>query len=202
MSAADYRTLGLQYRQQERFPEAIAALQTAAQLEPDNLDGHVSLGWTQHLAKQDRMAAETLQAVLQQNPGYVPALNAVGIVYLMNNDPVAAATTHLWASWLAPENEIAFYNLSLAWQRLDQHPWAIAAAQKSAQLEPNNPHPHVALAIAQWSKGDQAAAKQSYQQAVDLDARYSSAAFLDYLNEAGFSVDQIATAKQVLQSSP
>jgi Flp pilus assembly protein TadD len=137
---------------------------------------------------------------VQQNPCYVPALNALGIVYLMNDDPVAAATAHLWAAWLAPDNEIPHYNLSLSWQRLAQYDWAIAAAKRAAKLEPDNPHPLVALAIAQWSSGKKSAAEQSYRQVVQLDPRYSDSEFLNYLNEAGFSAAQIAISKQVLNA--
>lgn len=200
MSAAQYRELGLQYRQAEQFPEAIAALQKAVELEPNHLPGQVSLGWTQHLAKQDRAAAVTLQATVQQDLFHVPALNALGIVYLVNEDLLGAVLTHSWAAWLAPDNEIAYYNLSLAWQRLEHYDRAVEAAQKAAQLEPDNPHPLVALAIAQWKKGDQPLAQQTYQQAIDLDPRYAEANFLDFLNEAGFNAEQIQASKQVLQS--
>lgn len=199
-SAAQYRALGLQHRQQNDLPAAIAALQTAVELEPHHLPGRVSLGWTLHLAKQDRAAADLLQATLQRDPFHVPALNALGIIYLVNDDPVAAATLHSWAVWLAPDNEIAHYNLSLAFQRLQQYGWAIDAGRKSAALEPDNPHPFVALAIAEWSSGDQTAAQRSYQQAIDLDARYQDSDFLNFLDEADFSREQIQLAKQVLKT--
>lgn len=201
MTAAQYRELGLQYRQAAQFPEAIAALQKAVELEPNHLPGQVSLGWTQHLDKQDRAAAMTLQTTVQQDPSHVPALNALGIVYLVNEDLLGAVMTHSWAAWLAPDNEIAYYNLSLAWQRLEHYDWAIETAQKAAQLEPDNPHPLVALAIAQWEQGNQPRAQQTYQQAIDLDPRYAEANFLDFLNEAGFNAQQIRTSKQVLEST-
>lgn len=199
-SAAYYRAQGLQYRQKERFAEAITALKTAVELEPDHLPGRVSLGWTLHLAGQDRLAAQTLQATLQRDPFHVPTLNALGIVYLVNDDPVAAATVHSWAIALSPNNEIAYYNLSLAWERLQQYDWAINTAQQATILESDNPHPFVALAIAQWGKGDKIATQQSYQAAINLDSRYRDGAFLDWLSESGFSTQQIATSKQVLKT--
>jgi len=198
--AAELRKQGLAYRDQGQFEQAIEALKLAVQLAPDDLPGRVSLGWTFHLAQQDRAAAATLTDTLQRDPFHVPALNALGIVYLFNDDPVAAAATHSWAAFLDPSNEIPHYNLSLAWQRLDQPAWAIASAKTAARLEPDNPHPLVALAIAQWSNGDKAAARRSFQQAIAVDARYGDAEFLDFLNEAGFSSAQIALAKQVLAS--
>lgn len=200
-SAAELRQQGLADRQQGEFDQAIAALKQAVELEPENLPGRVSLGWTLHLAQQDQAAAAALSETLRRDPFHVPALNALGIVYLVNDDPVAAAATHSWAAFLEPNNEIPHYNLSLAWQRLNQPAWAIASAQTAAGLEPDNPHPLIALAIAQASSGDpnaQQSVQQSVQQAIALDARYGEAEFLDFLSEAGFSSAQIALAKQLL----
>jgi tetratricopeptide (TPR) repeat protein len=197
-SAAEYRALGLRYRQENRWPEAIAALQKSVELEPNNLSGRVTLGWTLHLANQDRAAAEVLQQAIQSDPLNVPALNALGIIYLVNDDLAASVLTHSWAAYLAPDNEIPHYNLSLAFQRLKYYDRAIASAEKAAALEPNNPHPLVALAIAFYGKGDRAKARQAYQQAINLDARYRSSAFLNHLDEAGFSTEQIEIAKTVL----
>jgi Flp pilus assembly protein TadD len=199
-SAAEYRQLGLRYREQGRFDEAIDSLKQAAALEPDNPTGLVMLGWTLHLAEQEQQAASVLQQALTVEPAHVPALNALGIVYLVNNDLVAAAITHAWAAWLAPENEIAYYNLSLALQGMQQHEWAIAAAKRAVQLEPNNPHPRVALAIAHWNNEDLEQAKQAYQQAMELDARYRSDAHLPRLERAGFSSKQIEQTAVVLQA--
>lgn len=197
-AANQYRALGLSYREEGRFAEAIAALQQSVDLDPDHLAGRVNLGWTLHLDRQDQAAAQVLQQTASLDPFHVPTFNALGIVYLMNGDLAAAALTHAWAALLKPDNEIAHYNLSLAWQQLQQYDWAIAAAQKASVLEAENPHPWVALAIAYWGKQDIEKAQQAYQQAIDLDGRYSDSGFLDYLNEAGFSSDQIATSKQVL----
>jgi len=199
-SASQYRQQGLSYRQQQRFSEAIAALQQAVALDPDNLPGRVSLGWTLHLDKQDRSAARVLEQTVQRHPYHVPALNALGIVYLVNGDLAAAVMAHKWAATLDPNNEIAYYNMSLAFQRLKQYDWAIETATQATKLEPDNPHPFVALAIAHWGKSEQAISQQIYQEAIGLDSRYRSSSFLEDLTQAGFSLDQIETTKQVLNS--
>ena len=198
MTAAEYRTLGLQYRQQEQFAEAIAALEKAVELEPKNLDGRVLLGWTQHQAKQGEAAAETLWQVIFEDPYKVTAFNAVGIVHLVSGDLLPALLTHIWAATLKPDNEIAYYNLSLTCQRLELYDCSIATALQAGKLEPSNPHPLVALALAHWSKGDRPAARQAYQQALALDGRYGGVGFLAYLTEAGFSLDQVKTTEQIL----
>ncbi|NJR65022.1 MAG: tetratricopeptide repeat protein [Leptolyngbyaceae cyanobacterium CRU_2_3] len=198
--AVTYRELGIAYRDQGDLPASIAAFQKAVELNPDNLEGQVNLGWTLHLAKRDRRAARVLERAIQSDPYHVKTFNALGIVYLVNHDLAAAVLAHSWASWLDPNNEIAYYNLSLSYQRLHQLPWAIAAAQKAAELEPDNPHPWVALAIAYFDQDDRENAHQAYQQAIALDDRYSDRAFLMYLDEAGFSSEQIERSESVLSS--
>lgn len=200
LTAAAQRQLGLTYRQQERYPEAIAAFKQAIALEPAHLAGRVNLGWTLHQAKQDLAAAATLNETLSFNPFYVPALNALGIVHLVQGDLASAVRTHTWALLLQPQNEIAAYNLSLALERLQDYAIAVTMAQRSTQLEPTNPHPWVAMALAQWGLGDRIAAQRAYRQALAVDSRYSEPAFLSYLNEAGFSAGQIQRSQQILAS--
>jgi tetratricopeptide (TPR) repeat protein len=82
-SADEYRQLGLSYRQQGKYSEAIAVLQKSVELEPQNLSGIVLLGWTQHLAQKREAAATSLLTAIYQNPVYVPAYNALGILFLI-----------------------------------------------------------------------------------------------------------------------
>ena len=200
-TAGRYRQEGLAFRQRGDFERAIATLKIAAALDPRNPEGQVLLGWTQHLAGFVGPAVAALQTALTYSPDHVPALNALGIVYLVDGQLEAAVDTHTRAAALQPDNEIAHYNLSLAYQRLGQTEPAIAAAQTATQLEPGNPHPWVALALAHWSAGDSAQATAHYRQALALDGRYTSRTYLDHLQQAGFSPDQIATTDQIRQTT-
>jgi tetratricopeptide (TPR) repeat protein len=199
-SAADYRQQGLSLREQERYLEAIAALQKSVELEPQNQSGRVLLGWTQHKAGQTPVAEKTLSETLNLNPFDVPTLNALGIVYLVGGKLNSAIAAHSWAAFLKPDNEIAHYNLSLALERMGQYDWAIATAKEAAKLEPSNPHPLVAEAIAHLGNQETSFAQAAFRQAIALDPRYSDSDFLTYLNEAGFSADQIRRSQAVLRS--
>jgi Flp pilus assembly protein TadD len=199
--ASQYRQQGLSYRQQERFPEAIAAFEKAAELAPQDASARILLGWTQHLAGQETEAARSLWDAIYLNPSSVQAFNALGIVYLVRGDLSPAIASHSWAALLKPDNEIAYYNLSLAYHRQQLYAMAIANAMRAASLEPDNPHPLVAAAIAHWDNSDRTAAIKTYREALGIDGRYKDANFLDYLKEAGFSPDQIETSKQVLAAS-
>ncbi len=199
--AAIYRQQGLAFRQQGDLERAIATLKIAAALDPQNLDGQVLLGWTQHLAGFAAPATVALQTALAHSPDHVPALNALGIVYLVDGQLEAAVETHTRAVELQPSNEIAHYNLSLAYQRLGQGNEAIAAAQTATELEPGNPHPWVALALAHWSAGNAAQATATYRHALGLDGRYTSRDYLNHLEQAGFSPNQIEATETIRQAA-
>ncbi len=197
-SASEYRELGLVYRRQQKYPEAIAVLQKAVALKPQDISSKIILGWTFHLSGQSTNAERSLIEAATINPFSVPVFNALGIVYLVRGNLNQAVFVHTWAAILKPDNEIAYYNLSLAFDRQNLWDWAIVTGDRAAQLEPDNPHPLVAKAIAYWAKGDRLSAKQAVRAAINLDGRYNSADFLNYLQEAGFSPDQIQRSKQVL----
>jgi tetratricopeptide (TPR) repeat protein len=196
-SAGEYRQLGLSYRQQGKYSPAIAVLQKSVELEPKNLSGIVLLGWTQHLAQKREAAATSLLTAIYQNPVYVPAYNALGIVYLVDGNIPAAVILHTWAAILKPDNEIAYYNLSLGLHRLQIYNLAIVTGNRAAILEPNNPHPLIASAISYWDSGDKNSAKEVYRKAISLDSRYRDRAFLSHLKEAAFSSSQIQIVEDI-----
>ncbi|MBE9113984.1 tetratricopeptide repeat protein [Nodosilinea sp. LEGE 07298] len=200
-TASRYRQEGLAFRQQGDFERAIATLKIATALNPRNPEGQVLLGWTQHLAGYPTPAIDALQTALTHNPEYVPALNALGIVYLVDGQLEAAVDTHTLAASLEQNNEIAHYNLSLAYQRLGQTEQALAQAIIATELEPGNPHPWVALALAHWSAKDNAEAIANYRQALTLDGRYTSQDYLDHLEQAGFSPEQIESTEAIRQAA-
>ncbi len=195
-SALELRQRGLELRQQQRLPEAIDALQRSVALAPTDETGYIILGWTQHLAK-DPKAPRTLWQALRLNAWAVEAANALGIVYLVRGELKAAIFTHTWAALIKPQNEIAHYNLCLAYHRLDLPDWAISHGERAIALEPYNPHPIVAVALVYWSKGEQEKAVELYRDALALEPAYQDESYLDHLLEAGFNREQIALTNQI-----
>ncbi|MFN3361316.1 MAG: tetratricopeptide repeat protein [Pseudanabaenaceae cyanobacterium] len=193
-SVAELRQQGLEYRRQGRWAEALAVLQRSVALAPQDVTGYVMLGWTQHLAKRSGAAA-TLWRALRLDMWAVEAANALGIVYLTGGQLQPAVLVHSWAAVIKPANEIAHYNLCLAYQRLDLADWAIAHGERAMELEPYNPHPIVAVAVVYWAQGERERALQLYHSAVALDGEYGNADYLNHLGEAGFSQAQIDIAE-------
>lgn len=199
-SSSEYRLLGLQYRKQGKYNEAIAAMKKSIELEPENISGRVNLGWTLHLTGKQGEAAKYLVQAIYQKPSFIPAYNALGIVYLVDGNLPASVLVHSWAAFLKPDNEIAFYNLSLALHQLEIYPLAIKTADRAAKLEPNNPHPLVAATISYWDNGDKNLAQQVYRQAINLDARYTQTNFINHLTKAAFTQEQVNKTKEILSS--
>ncbi|MBG0742454.1 MAG: tetratricopeptide repeat protein [Cylindrospermopsis raciborskii KL1] len=198
-AGAKLRQLGLRYRQQGRYADAIISLEKATSMEPENLSGQVLLGWTLHLAGREASAMKVLEQVLEKDGNYIPALNSLGIVYLVSGDLDKAVTTHERAKEIKANNEIAYYNLTLAYQRLKKYDLAIARGKQATILEPTNPHPWVALALVYWGQGMKTQARQTYNQAVRLDSRYGQSRFLINLKQAGFSQEQIDNAREIVK---
>lgn len=201
-AAAQKRLQGLEARGRGDRTGAIAAFEAAVNLDPTNLNGLVLLGWTLHLDGRGDRAIAVLKEALTLDADHIPALNALGIAYLVTGNLDAAVAAHTRAADLDSQNEIAFYNLSLAYERLQQFDRAIAMATRATELEPGNPHPWVALALAHWSAGDIPQAQQQYRQAIALDGRYRTPAYLNHLAEAGFAPDQIDRTRSLLATLP
>ena len=197
-TATDYRLQGLALRNQQQFPQAIAALEKSVELAPQDPQGRVILGWTYHLAGQSMAARRSLWQAIYLDPLAVPAFNALGIVYLVNGDLLPSITIHSWAAFLKPNNKIAYYNLSLAYQALGLWYPAANYADIAIRLEPTNPHPLIAKAIALWSGGDRPSAQNLLAQAISLNQRYGDREFLSNLSAAGFSSSQIRLTQQIL----
>ena len=200
-AAQTYRQSGLKLRQQGNYSEAIQFFEKAAKLDPSNLSGRILWGWTLHLAEKETEASEVLQQVLAQDANNIPALNALGIVYLVSGNLADAVKIHQQVVSLDNNNEIAHYNLVLAYQRLKEYDLALIHAKEATQLEPNNPHTWVAITLVYWDKGDKSQAKAMYKRAIKLDSRYRQSSFLSQLKLAGFSADQIQLTGEIQQYS-
>jgi len=192
-SAVEHRLAGLALRAEERFPEAIAEFEKAIALEPKQSSNYVLLGWTQHLYGQSESAANSLWQAIYLQPASVEAYNALGIVYLVRGELNHAILLHSWSALLKSNNEIAYFNLSLAYHRQQLYDLALYYARSASVIEPNNPHPLIALALAYWELEDQSRALNFLQQAIALQPLYGDLQNLDQLKRAGFHPTQIAT---------
>lgn len=199
--AQRYRQEALEYRQLQEFDRALELLQKSVTLAPQDGNGWLVLGWTQHLAGRSELASQSLwQAVYLQSPP-TEALNALGIVYLVRGELPTAVILHSWASLLKPDNEIAYYNLSLAYHRQKLYDLARTYAQSAVVLEPNNPHPHLALALAYAGLNQPEQSSEYLRTALSLNPQYADRSGEPDLLRAGFDQAQIDQVQAILKQS-
>ncbi len=198
--AAQYRLRGLGYQGSGRLGLAIKAMQRSVELDPSNAIGKINLGWALHLAHRDSEARVVLEEVSKEHPRDVAALNALGIVYLVTGELNRAVATHTRAIILDKSDEIAHYNLALAYHLLGEYESGIKEGLSAAKLEPNNPHPKLALSLNFWSKGESYKSRLYYNYSISLDDRYRTSSYLSHLREAAFSSSQIDQLRQILKS--
>ncbi len=167
---------------------------------PVRLSACVNLGWYLHLQGQNQRAIDILSQVTRRAPKDEKAFNALGVIYLFTADYPKAVAINRTALQIQPNNEIAHYNLSLALWELGQFAEAQTHAQDAARLEPTNPHPWIALAIAEFRLDHLSAAQSAYRQAFKLNQRYRKSAYLEKLGTADFSPRQIAVAQTILKT--
>ena len=196
--AAKYRLQGLEYQSSGKLDLAIKAMEKSVQLDPANAIGKINLGWALHLANRDKQARVILEQAVLEHPQSLEALNALGIVYLVTGDLSKAVLTHNKAIELEPKDEIAHYNLSLAYHLLAKYDQGIAEGLAACRLEPNNPHPKLAVSLNLSSKGDRVKSRFYYRLAINLDERYRNSGYLDQLKRAGFSRKQIEQLRRIL----
>ncbi|MGQ9867026.1 MAG: tetratricopeptide repeat protein [Pseudanabaenaceae cyanobacterium] len=192
-TAVAWRQMGLARRAQGDTRGAIAALEKAVTLEPQNPTGYVLLGWTQHLAGQSEPAARSLWRAIVRHPTHIEAFQALGIVYLVRGELTPAIWSHLWAAVWHPQGEIAPYNLSLAYHRQGLPTLALAYGQRAAALTPDNPHPWLALALAHDQDGNRRAMATALRTAQQQQGALHDPEFRrEDLTYAGFDAAQIA----------
>jgi len=141
------------------------------------------------LSGDNDRAVQVDQAILQANPNNIQAMLELGRLYSLKNVPKAfAMAKNAYAA--APQNSDASYLLGkLAYQTGD-YKWAWSLLKQTAQTEADNANVQFDLAKAAYSMGDVAAARVSFQNALDLGLPAAQA------DQARQWLDLLAAAEQ------
>jgi CRP-like cAMP-binding protein/Tfp pilus assembly protein PilF len=130
-------SLGLAFRQQDRYPEALTYLHRAAELQPGSADVQYELGSLYRLVDQYDRAISHLEEAIRVRPDFVDAYNQLGITYYDQGDYVEALTVFRATSQLEPSNPHHYYNLGTVLKLLRDFPAARHAFQTAIELEPD-----------------------------------------------------------------
>ena len=177
-SAAVWGLLGSLYLQVEEFDDSIAALSRAKILEADNAAVLFALG-TAHFRKGNYdKASDFLESGLAIEPDNPGALFDLGNTYFKLDEFDSAIAQYQKSVDLDPEFWPSVNNIGLVQYEQDKVADAIARWEESLVIAPMEPEPELAIAVAKFAQGDEAAALAIGIPALERDSRYAEIQFL------------------------
>jgi Flp pilus assembly protein TadD len=155
--------------------EAIAHLQKALALQPDDAGLHINLGIALAGKGQTDNAIRLYREALRLEPDYADAHNGLGVA-LQNKGQMDEAIRQLQeAIRLKPDHAEAHYNLGVAFYLQGRTAEAIRQFQTVIRLKPDHAEAHNNLGTALGLRGQTAEAIRHFQQALRLKPDYAEA---------------------------
>jgi len=151
-SAEFHANLGLIYYYQRDFSKAEQELRVALTLEEVNVPAHYRLADVYRATKNYPKAVEHYRRVLEINPGYVWALNGLGMALAMGGKNEEALAAFRDVVRIEPEMAPGYLNLAIHLERMQRFPEALETYQKFMDLSSEQgfarERKHAAAAIA------------------------------------------------------
>lgn len=192
--------LGVLYAKKRLWQQAIALLQEALRIQPQDVDALTNLGWILTELKWYEEAGQKFQEALRLNPDYARAHAGLGGIYAeADRDYQAAIAEYLKALQVEPENATYLSDLAWAYYQAGQVDRAIEVFQKAIALKPDHVMAHANLGWAYLKKGEVEAAAAQFQEALHLDpnspfARFGFAKALEALGREAEAAAQYQKA--------
>ena len=174
-SADDHMDQAMEYVEQGQYEKAIAELNQAIELEPDNPDAHRNLGTVYGKLNQWEKAATAYEQAIELDPDFGEAYgDLVGAYFYLERVPEAIEVGEK-AIELAPDYAMAYNNLGVVYGSQGQIDTAIALFEQGIQADPGCADAHYNLGFAYESLEQLDAAIAQYQEAVRADPNYLDA---------------------------
>jgi tetratricopeptide (TPR) repeat protein len=187
-----YNVWGNALYSQERYQEALAKYQQAAELRPDEAVYYANQGDAyDELGQYDQAAAAYEQATMV-NPSYASAYNKWGNMLYAQEDYAGAADKYQLAIEQDPSNAVYHTNLGMAYDNLGQSDLAATEYEQAVTLDPGYDSAWNRWGNILYSQGDYAGAAEKYQQAVALQP--TEAVYHANLADAYYQQDEYALA--------
>ena len=183
-----------------RQPEqAIATLEQAKSLQPDNAPIMFTLGSAYFIQKDYEQAAQAIEAGLKLEPDNPAAMFDLGNAYYKLNRYDRAIAQYENAVKQDASFWPAVNNIGLVKYEAGDTSGAIAEWQRAIELaEEEQSEPQLAIAVAQFSQGNQTTSKDSAIIALERDPNYANIAFL----EENLWGEKLITATRQLFGTP
>lgn len=164
-----WKVLGAVFKQVGRSADALAPMQKAAALSPDDADAHNNLGATLQDLGRPKEAETSLRRALQINPDYAQALSNLGVALQALGRLDESEQSLRRALQIIPDSSEALNNLGNALKgqgRLDE---AEACYRGALQLTPDHAGAHYNLGIVLHDLGRLNEAEACYRQALEIN---------------------------------
>ncbi len=166
--AAGHVCLGLIHDGTGQYPEAVAELQRALELDSSNEDAYVGLALAlEHQGKIDE-AEKTYQRAIDSHPNSRYSHNSLGTFYLRRNQYEKALGMFQKVIELAPEGYGAYVNLGATYNNMGRYAEAIEPLKKSIVIRPSY-QAYINLGTAFFGLNHFADAATAYEEAIKLN---------------------------------
>lgn len=188
------------YRQGQ-YDESLSYYQRAIRLDPMKTAPQLRAG--RILLKQDQpiKALEHFLNVIRIDPKTTLAYAGAGQAYFQEKNYDEAVQQLQLALRLNPQMVAVRQHIALIYTNQGKHDKALTELQTALRTKPNSPHLHLTIGQIYLLKGDFAAARGAFEQAIELNDEPSDKALLG-LAEALLGSGRHNEAAEVLQSMP
>ncbi len=170
-----WTVLGAVLMKMERFADALAPMEKAAGLSPDNHHVHNSLGMTLRLFGRLDEAENCFRRAIQIKPNDAEAHNNLGITYLDRSRLNVAESCFLCALHLRPDYAEAHNNLGLTLRNLGRLDEATASFSHALRFNQESAEICNNLGLALYGKGEGVDAEKYFQRALQVKPDYAEA---------------------------
>ncbi len=164
-----YKDRGIAYKQEGRFPEAIAEFEKALEANPDDAFALSNLA---HIYLQQGKLEESSRLIdrsLKVNPGNPFAHSIKGEILFGEDNMEEAAAVFEEVLNLKPDDAYAHSKLGVIYRKQGRMEEAASILKRGLEISPDDPSLHHALGDVYAWLGDDEEAVVEYQKAIDLD---------------------------------
>jgi tetratricopeptide (TPR) repeat protein len=155
----------------DRSAEAIAELETAARIAPNEPNVHFELGYLYYTQHDYERASAQFELELKNNPANAQALTYLADIKIRNNDDSAAETLLTKAVHLQNDIRLAYFDLGIVYANQKRNQDAIKALLRAEELDPREPDAHYRLARIYMAVGEKQKADQEFAKTEDLHSK-------------------------------
>ena len=199
-----WKVLGALFKQTGRNADALAAMQKAAELAPDDAEAHSNLGVTLKDLGRLNEAEAILRRALRIKPDFAEAHNNLGIALKDMGRLDEAEAGYRRALQIKPDYAEAHNNLGIVLQEMGRLDEAEASYRRALQIKPDFAEAHNNLGVTLKDLCKLSESEASYRRALQVRPDYAEAHnnLCDLLSYTGTAEDSIITYQKVFDMAP